>query len=175
MPVPLAFGLPRVPFDAVIAIERPGMAADGKYYTMTGRDITNLVNAYDKKVFADDYPAVKIGIGDGGNEAGLGSLQESVREHISNGEIIASTTKADHALVASVSNWGGYALALSLELLSGFQPSLNMTIENAVADKIAQEGICDGILQQPGATVDGLDWKTHRKLVKDLIRIAKSL
>ena len=58
-----------------------------------------------------------IGIGDGGNEIGMGKVLDSVKEHIPYGEKIACRIGADQLITAGVSNWGGYALATSLYIL----------------------------------------------------------
>ena len=90
------------------------MASDGNYYTMKARNISSVTQPFDYTLFSPFYPAKKFAIGDGGNEAGLGSLNEAIRRHIPLGDKIASTTIADRVLVASTSNWGGWALSLAL-------------------------------------------------------------
>lgn len=58
---------------------------------------------------------VTIGIGDGGNEVGMGKVYDRiVNSTVPNGSTIACTVAADHLLVCAVSNWGGYALAAAL-------------------------------------------------------------
>ena len=59
-----------------------------------------------------------IGIGDGGNEIGMGKLHQRVVEHVQNGATIASIVPADHLITAGVSNWGGSALAAALFILN---------------------------------------------------------
>ena len=59
-----------------------------------------------------------IGIGDGGNEIGMGKVQQKVIEHIENGRNIASTVATDHLITAGVSNWGGSALVAALRVLN---------------------------------------------------------
>src|SRR5680860_1516297 len=62
-------------------------------------------------------PWTTIGIGDGGNEIGMGSLpQEIINRDIPNGEMIAATTSTDHLIVAGVSTWGGYGIVAALAL-----------------------------------------------------------
>jgi hypothetical protein len=69
-------------------------------------------------LFSD--PAAKrrwytIGIGDGGNEIGMGSLpKEIIESGIPNGEVIAAATPVDSLIVAGVSNWGGYGLLAAM-------------------------------------------------------------
>ena len=59
-----------------------------------------------------------IGIGDGGNEIGMGKVHQQVIEHIQNGQNIASTVATDHLVTAGVSNWGGSALVAALRILN---------------------------------------------------------
>lgn len=59
-----------------------------------------------------------IGIGDGGNEIGMGKVQKRVIDCIQNGRAIASTITTDHLITAGVSNWGGSALVAALSILS---------------------------------------------------------
>lgn len=40
------------------------------------------------------------GIGDGGNELGMGKVKEAVRRHIKNGDVIACDVEADFTIVA---------------------------------------------------------------------------
>ena len=54
------------------------------------------------------------GIGDGGNEVGMGNVLPLVQQHIKNGPTIGCVTGADFLITSSVSNWGGYALAAAL-------------------------------------------------------------
>jgi hypothetical protein len=61
---------------------------------------------------------VTIGIGDGGNEVGMGKVYDRiVNSTVPNASTIACTISADHLLVCAVSNWGGYALAAALAVV----------------------------------------------------------
>lgn len=110
-------------FDCLLAIERAGRAVDGTYRTMTGKDISQYVDPIDDAFMSvRSNPLVTtIGIGDGGNEVGMGKVLGKVREHITHGETIACVTPADFLIAAGVSNWGGYAIALGLYLVSSCQ------------------------------------------------------
>ena len=68
------------PPGLVISIERPGMAADGRYYNMSGEDITAHGIAEPYLVFA---PCPTIAIGDGGNEIGMGTCCRACQISIS--------------------------------------------------------------------------------------------
>jgi len=65
--------------DHVIAIERAGPAADGTYRTMRGRDMTSLVAPLERLIpLATEVGASTTGIGDGGNEVGMGAVRDRI-------------------------------------------------------------------------------------------------
>ncbi|XP_004569985.1 D-glutamate cyclase, mitochondrial isoform X1 [Maylandia zebra] len=106
-------------FDHLVAIERSGRAADGNYYNMRAVNIKHLVDPVDDLFIAAKHiPGIgTTGIGDGGNELGMGKLKEKVQSLMPKGGLIACEVPADHAVTAGVSNWGGYAVACGLYLL----------------------------------------------------------
>ena len=57
-----------------------------------------------------------IGIGDGGNEIGMGKVLEKVAANVQYGSEIACTVASDYLVTAGVSNWGGFALAKAIFL-----------------------------------------------------------
>ncbi|XP_070776627.1 D-glutamate cyclase, mitochondrial [Enoplosus armatus] len=106
-------------YDHLVAIERSGRASDGNYYNMRGINIKHLVDPIDNLfIAAKDIPGIgTTGIGDGGNELGMGKLREKVETLMPKGSLIACDVAADYAITAGVSNWGGYAVACGLYLL----------------------------------------------------------
>ncbi|ETE67816.1 hypothetical protein L345_06394, partial [Ophiophagus hannah] len=114
-------GNPEKPrFNHLIAIERAGMAADGNYYNARKVNIKHLVDPIDELfIAAQTLPGITTtGIGDGGNELGMGKVKEATKKHIKNGDVIACDVEADFAVVAGVANWGGYAVACGLYILN---------------------------------------------------------
>ncbi|XP_018605746.2 D-glutamate cyclase, mitochondrial isoform X1 [Scleropages formosus] len=107
-------------FDHLVAIERSGRAADGNYYNMRAINIKHLVDPIDDLFTAAASIAGigTTGIGDGGNELGMGKVRGAVRAHMPKGNLIACDVAADYAITAGVSNWGGYAVACGLYLLN---------------------------------------------------------
>ncbi|MCZ2342048.1 MAG: DUF4392 domain-containing protein, partial [Bacteroidales bacterium] len=94
-------------FTHTIALERVGPATDGRCYTMRGIDVTDRMMPF-HQLFRS--PTWTIGIGDGGNEIGMGKLPHTlVSEQIPNGDRIHCRIPTDHLIVAGVSNWGAYA------------------------------------------------------------------
>jgi hypothetical protein len=117
---------------------------------------------------SDTHPIKTIGIGDGGNEIGMGSIpwSEFVRRLPDPpGAKIACRVPCDYTIVAGVSNWGGYALAAAVAYLRGRVDILEpwtSTQQWEWLQAIVREGpAVDGVtrLQQP--TVDGLPFATY--------------
>lgn len=106
-------------YDHLVAIERSGRAADGNYYNMRGVNVKRFVDPIDDLfVAATHIPGIgTTGIGDGGNELGMGKVKHIVKAKMPKGELIACDVAADFAVTAGVSNWGGYAVACGLYLL----------------------------------------------------------
>src|SRR5262249_11983598 len=110
----------RVTFTHLLALERVGPAGDGRCYTMRARDITEKMSPAQAMFGKGSGSQITIGIGDGGNEIGMGKIpHETIIKNIVNGELIHCRVATDHLIVAGVSNWGAYALAAGVALLRG--------------------------------------------------------
>jgi len=115
-----------------------------------------------------------IGIGDGGNEIGMGSIPWNViHQNIINGlgGKVACRIPTDFTIVSGVSNWAGYALIaaiccllkkqfLFLELFS--EKSETEFLQHLTEQKLA----IDGVLGYPNLSVDGIDWEVHLAILK---------
>jgi hypothetical protein len=108
------------PLSHIVAIERCSLGSDGKPHREHGWDISQDTAPLDY-LFEDDgwtAPWVSIGIGDGGNEIGMGVLPKDIVENdIPNGSLVAAQTSADHLIVSGVANWGAYGLLGALAVL----------------------------------------------------------
>ena len=79
--------------DHIVAVERPGRSAAGTYCTMRGRAMDGIARLEQLLVTTDGArrPGLtSTGVGDGGNELGMGKRIEAVRAHIPLGEKIGS-------------------------------------------------------------------------------------
>lgn len=108
-------------------------------------------------------PITTIGIGDGGNEIGMGRFAwEDLASAISGGlgGRIACRIATDFALIAGVSNWGAYALALATAHLRGRVDSsrwLRLEGQRELIETMVEvAGAVDGRTLRSEATVDGL-------------------
>lgn len=146
---------------AIISIERPGIAADGRYYNMRGEDITARCGFFDPYMDAASCPT--IAIGDGGNEIGMGNIQQA----ISGLDINACVTDCDELLVADVSNWGAYGIISLLgfwakkDLLANISPM-------AILDYLSAKGSVDGVTRENTSTEDGLPASEGVSVIREL-------
>jgi hypothetical protein len=140
--------------SAIIFIERPGRNAKGIYHNMFGKDITSLVGKSDYLVkFAQQKGILTIGIGDGGNEIGMGMIRSTIQKFVPYGKKcqcpcqagIATITSTDHLLVASVSNWGAYAFAAIFSLLAQIKYKHNAQGEENILKACNTGGGVDGL------------------------------
>ena len=150
--------------SALIAIERCGLTDEGKYRNMRGRDITEH-NARIDHIFHSDTPSV--GIGDGGNEIGMGNLAEQVTqvESLVKKPCVTQTTKL---MLASVSNWGGYGLAAALSALSGRDLLPSIEEERDLLKRTVDLGAVDGMSSLQEYKVDGFTLEENSETVQAL-------
>ena len=151
---------------AVVAVEKPGRTADGSYRSMTGTDISASVAGVDALVAAArDRGIPTVGVGDGGNEVGMGVVQSAVEAHIDHGETIAATTDVDDLVVAGVSNWGAYGVVAALSLQTGRDLLHTGDIERALLDAAVAAGCVDGVTGAATPSVDGIPAPVHADIV----------
>ena len=153
--------------SVLISIERCGITEKNRYLNISRQDISKF-NAFIDTLF-DLHPNT-IGIGDGGNEIGMGKLYD----YISSSEKFIdepTISKTKHLIVTTVSNWGGWGIAAALSLLSN--KKLLETTEQAT--EIMQQqldlGAVDGSNFKSELSVDGFNWEINKKILQKLHRI----
>lgn len=162
--------------DHVVSIERCGRSGDGKPRNMRGVDVSPWTAPLDDLFLAG--PWRKIGVGDGGNEIGMGKLPPGlIARHVPNGAEIACVTACDHLVVAGVSNWGAYGLMAALALVrkdwsSTIAKFLTAERDLSVTLAVVAAGGVDGVTARREPTVDGFGAEVHGPLVESLRRIA---
>ena len=150
--------------NVLIAIERCGFTAEGKYRNMRGRDITEH-NAKIDYLFQSDIPSV--GIGDGGNEIGMGNLANEVTQ-VESLVKLPCVTRTDELMLASVSNWGGYGLAAALSEISGRDLLPSVEEERALMRRTVDLGAVDGMSGVQEYKVDGFTLDENSETVRAL-------
>ena len=160
-------------YSLLIAVETPGRAADGKYYSMSGLEIKR--DTFDWIVEkARELGIPTIGIGDGGNEAGMGKIRDLVAKYIPLGERIGSVVETDELVLSAVSNWGAYGLigeaALAEEELLDVLENLD---EGEILGLLWKNGIIDGVSKKTEPSVDGIKIEVHKGIVELISKIIK--
>jgi D-glutamate cyclase len=148
----------------------------GRCYSMRGRDLSALMRPAHllfERARQGDRKEVTIGIGDGGNEIGMGKIAwEVIRRNIPNGALIACRVPADYLIVAGVSNWGAYALATGVALLRGKRLDrelFDIERERELLRVMVEKGpLVDGVSGKQTVTVDGLSFERYAEPLKRL-------
>jgi D-glutamate cyclase len=142
---------------AVVSIELPGRNTDGRYHTAKGREIDGSFVMKADTLFAEaqQRTILSIGIGDNGNEVGMGSIRDEILSLSLIAERYAAATAADILITATNSNWGAYALAACLALVTGDTELLSSIDIVRIIQVCAQDGAIDGISSRPEPRVDG--------------------
>jgi hypothetical protein len=137
--------------SVLISIERGGMTRDGRYLNMRGVDFSPY-NAKLDYLFTGDVASV--GIGDGGNEIGMGNLAHEIPQFATLPDDPAVTC-VDKLVIASVSNWGGYGLIAALSLLVGKNLLPSVREEEDLLRQMVDAGAVDGVSGNKAYVVDG--------------------
>jgi hypothetical protein len=170
----------------LVAIERPGRGRGGDYLNARGVSVAAWNRPLDEMfVLARRArgrshaapgaghprsrprwrPPLTIGVGDGGNEIGMGRVRARL---VRKGELmarIASVVAVDHLVVAGVSNWGAYGIVAQLARLTGRSLLHTPAEERRLIDACVKAGAVDGLTRRAEPTVDALDAETHAAVV----------
>lgn len=146
--------LRRAPPRAFVAIERPGANERGHYHSGGGLRLTDHCGRIDVLIpMLHKRGIPTIAIGDGGNELGCEVIRQDILQIVPNaarcacpcGGTLVPSASVDHLVMASISNWGAYAIEACLaalerrpDLLHGGE--LDARIHNACAMAMANNG-----------------------------------
>jgi hypothetical protein len=159
----------------LVAVERPGRTASGDYLNARGVSVAAWNRPLDGLFLAarrgHGGRPVTVGVGDGGNEVGMGNVRARLARAGPMLARIASVVRVDHLVVAGVSNWGAYGIVAQLARLTGLDLLHTPAVERRLVEACAESGAVDGITRQREATVDGLPLDAHAALVQ-LLRVA---
>ena len=150
--------------SVVISIERCGVTATGRYLNMLGVDISQFNAKLDYLVLHHD---ATVGIGDGGNEIGMGNLLEQIPS-VDTLPKEPTTTPVTRLVIASVSNWGGYGLIAALSQLTRQNLLPTAQVEEEIIRRMVGQGAVDGISTQRVYAVDGFPLEENRQTLERL-------
>ena len=147
--------------DLLISIERCSRSKDNTYLNMRSVDISDQTARLDY-LFESDLPSV--GIGDGGNEIGMGNLAQIIPT-FSALPPNPAISKVDRLVVSSVSNWGGYGLVAALSLLNGKNMLPTVDHETKLIEQLVHLGLVDGTTGEATNYVDGFTTEENGALL----------
>ncbi|HXU91653.1 MAG TPA: DUF4392 domain-containing protein [Methylomirabilota bacterium] len=154
----------------LIAIERPARSGAGDYLNMRGQSIAEWNRPIDELFVmcrrrAGAVRPVTIGVGDGGNEVGMGNVRARLARQGALMARIAAAVTVDHLVVAGVSNWGAYGIVAHLAHRTGERLLHTPAEERAMVSACVEAGAYDGVTRRREATVDALPLDVHASVV----------
>lgn len=161
--------LARLKPSLLVSIERCGRTGDDAYLNMRSLDITQYTARVDY-LFESGIPSV--GIGDGGNEIGMGNLAQFIPS-VDTLPGDPAVTKVDRLVIASVSNWGGYGLVASLSRLVGRNLLPSVEDETRMIIRAVDLGAVDGTTGEQKYYVDGFTTEENGQLLERLHRLVE--
>ncbi len=150
--------------NLVISIERCGRSKDDTYRNMRSADITAYTARLDY-LFESGIPSV--GIGDGGNEIGMGNLAQVIPS-VDRLPDDPAVTEVDRLVIASVSNWGGYGLVAALSQLVGRNLLPRVEEDARLIRWMVKLGAVDGFSGENKNYVDGFTLEENGEVLQRL-------
>ena len=153
----------------LISIERCGENVRGDYVNMHGESIRSHTAQIDRLFDAAYGNVPTIGIGDGGNEIGMGNLADVIAEKL---PLVPCRTKVDRLVIATVSNWGAYGIAACLQKLSGVPVFPAFEEVKAYVQRTLLLGSVDGATEENVCMVDGFSLTESEEVYEALRQAA---
>ncbi len=165
VPVEVYKGAFNAGYGLIMSIERPGRAMDGRYYSMRKEDITEWVAPVDELFLSQNV--LSVGIGDGGNEIGMGKIHDQLVACGMDGRFI-SIVPTTYLIVSGVSNWGVYGIVAGLQRITGKKLLHTTNEERLLLESIVGLGAIDGVKKECVMSVDGMSLDVHQQVVEEL-------
>ena len=148
----------------IISIERCGPTVDGDYLNSRGKKIEEF-NSKTEYLLNNNIPS--IGIGDGGNEIGMGNLKHIIKNstELSNPPCITTT---DLLIPASTSNWGGYGLVAGLSKITNKNLLPSIPEDEKLIKDFVDAGGVDGITATSSYKVDSFELEVNSSILNRL-------
>lgn len=157
---------------AVVACEKRGPNAFGEYASQNGHVPAAVTDCVAPEIFAEAEKRgiLTIGIGDAGNELGLGVIEDLANSYSGPTEFrqggSGTNTKSDVAVVATVSNWGAYGIAAGIAYLTKNLDALqDEGMEARMLEACAAQGSIDFTAGVPINHADGKPPEVHQAIV----------
>ena len=142
---------------ALIAIEKPSPCPRGRYHTGVGLDVTDTVGKVNFLFEeAERRGVLTIGLGDGGNEVGMGRILDAVIDVVPTGKVIGAAVPAQVLVVGGTANWAAYAIEACLAAALHMPEAIHsLAEERRVTEAAARLGFIDPVTGLANGWVDG--------------------
>jgi hypothetical protein len=142
---------------AIITIEKPASCPRDRYHTGMGLDVTDVVGKINYLIEeARRREILTIGLGDGGNEAGMGKILPTILEVVPTGNVIGTPLETDILVVTSIANWGAYGIEACLAAALHMPQAIHtLADERRVVETAARSGLIDPVSGMANGWVDG--------------------
>ena len=147
--------------ELVVSIERCSRTSSDTYLNMRSIEITQNTARLDY-LFETGIPSV--GIGDGGNEIGMGNLA-AIIPTLDKLPKDPAVTRVDQLVIASVSNWGGYGLVAALSCLVGCNLLPSIEDDRRLIKLMVDSGAVDGTTGESKFYVDNFTLEENAELL----------
>jgi D-glutamate cyclase len=168
---------------ALVAVEKNGPGEDGEYHMLRGYPRgAHTAKAHILFRQARERGILTIGIGDLGNELGMGLIADVVHEVLPvsrqckcpGGKGSADSTPVDVCVVAEISNWAAYGIAACLGAMLGMPELLHDgETESRMLRAAADFNAIDGVTALVAPSADGVPEKLNIAMVEMLRGIAE--
>ena len=164
--------------SAIVAIEKPSRNVAGVPHNGAGFEISATTASADRLIEqARERDVVTIGVGDGGNEIGMGRIREEIEEILpgmadckcpcQSGKTAA--TETDHLVVAATANWGAYGIEACLAAIADDPKVMHdRAMEERIQDATARAGIVDPMTGLAEGWLDGMPPRASANVVDQL-------
>jgi D-glutamate cyclase len=170
--------------SAIIAIEKLGPNQRGVYHMVKGHD-SSAFQAKVGRLFEAARPrgVLTIGVGDRGNEIGMGAIADTVKQVLPYGSKcqcpcgggVADATEVDVVVPGTCSNWGAYGIAACLAALLDAPEILHdARAETRMLRSCIDAGMADGISLLCEPAVDGIPEEVHLAVVTMLNAVVRT-
>ena len=154
---------------ALISIERCGKNIKDDYANMRGVSIKkNTAKADILFDLAKKRGIPTFGVGDGGNEIGMGNLKEVIVDKLA---LVPCKVEVDNLIIATVSNWGAYALAAYIQKIEKIQVLPTYKEIKSYLQAIVDLGSIDGVTKEQVLSVDGFPLTVEKEILDELHRV----
>ena len=150
----------------LISIERCSPSSDGIYRNMKSMDVSD----YTAKIDTIFGSRPSVGIGDGGNEIGMGLLHKQILKYPELHPKPAYTA-CNQLVIASCSNWGAWGLIAALSNLNKRNLLPTIEEETNLINKCVELGVVDGFTGEVKPYVDGFPLKEYLIPLKQLHKL----